>query len=78
MDISEDSSLMAAGFSDSQIRVWSLTGTFLYELKSNEELDDLEDSGWKLLLNAMKIFFFIYYNVIYIYIFFMVHYLCFL
>ncbi|XP_063901545.1 transcription initiation factor TFIID subunit 5-like [Zophobas morio] len=44
MDISEDSSLMAAGFSDSQIRVWSLTGTFLYELKSNEELDDLEDS----------------------------------
>lgn len=39
VDISEDSSLLAAGFADGNIRVWSLTSNKLREMKDPDDLD---------------------------------------
>lgn len=40
--VAEDSSLLAAGFSDSMIRVWSLTPNKLKKMKSSAELENID------------------------------------
>ncbi|XP_076812419.1 transcription initiation factor TFIID subunit 5-like [Clavelina lepadiformis] len=45
VDISDDSSLLAAGFQDSHIRVWSLTPRTLRTVKSAAELSLLDKEG---------------------------------
>ena len=42
MDVSNDSSLLAAGFSDSNIRVWTLTPQKLRKVKPAEALKDID------------------------------------
>jgi transcription initiation factor TFIID subunit 5 len=41
-EISEDSSLLAVGFSDSSIKVWTLTPSKLREMKPAEQLKDID------------------------------------
>ena len=42
LDISDDSSLMAAGFADSVIRIWTLTPKKLRNMKSSLDLGYLD------------------------------------
>lgn len=42
MEISDDSSLLAAGFADSNIRIWTLTPKKLRSIKPAEILQELE------------------------------------
>lgn len=45
-EISDDSSLIAIGFADSVIKVWSLTPSKLREMKPAEQLKDIDrDAG---------------------------------
>lgn len=45
-EISDDSSLIAIGFADSIIKVWSLTPSKLREMKPAEQLKDIDrDAG---------------------------------
>jgi WD40 repeat protein len=50
VDISDDSSLLAAGFADSVIRVWSLTPGKLRSMKPPDDLNiiDKEAGGYSL------------------------------
>ena len=41
-EISEDSSLLAIGFSDSTIKVWSLTPAKLREMKPTDMLKEID------------------------------------
>ncbi|XP_055870350.1 transcription initiation factor TFIID subunit 5-like isoform X2 [Biomphalaria glabrata] len=42
VDVSDDTSLLAAGFSDGNVRVWSLTPNRLREMKDPEDLDNID------------------------------------
>lgn len=45
-EISDDSSLIAIGFSDSILKLWSLTPSKLREMKTAEQLKDIDrDAG---------------------------------
>ncbi|KAF7488813.1 Transcription initiation factor TFIID subunit 5 [Sarcoptes scabiei] len=53
-EISDDSSLLAAGFSDSQIRIWSLTPAKLRGLKPASELENLDKESDEIVLRIMQ------------------------
>lgn len=46
-EVAEDSSLLAVGFSDSLIKVWSLVPQKLRTMKSADQLDDVEKDAGK-------------------------------
>lgn len=52
-EISEDSSLLAAGLSDSNIKVWSLTPSKLKSMKSSHELDLIDREAEDVLFRMM-------------------------
>lgn len=49
-EISEDSSLLATGFSDSGIKVWSLVPSKLRLMKTGEQLQDIDREAGKMKL----------------------------
>ena len=53
MDISEDSSLLGAGFADSKVRVWSLTPQKLRSVKSAVDLTQIDKEAGKVTLNTV-------------------------
>ena len=56
--MSDDSSLLAAGFSDGNLRVWSLTPQKLREMKSVDDLEiiDKEAGGSEILTSIDLVF----------------------
>jgi transcription initiation factor TFIID subunit 5 len=53
VEICEDASLMSAGFSDSVVRVWSLTSAKLRSIKSSEELNIIDKEADDVLEHIM-------------------------
>nr|ATI09805.1 TATA-box binding protein [Lysiphlebia japonica] len=53
-DISEDSSLLAVGFSDSIIKIWSLTHKKLYSMKNANELENINLEAEDVLVRMMN------------------------
>lgn len=49
-EISEDSSLLATGFSDSGIKIWSLVPQKLRLMKTGEQLQDIDREAGKMKL----------------------------
>lgn len=52
---SQDSSLMAAGFTESYIRIWNLKGEKLRGLRSDFDSDSVRDSKLLLINNVVAI-----------------------
>ncbi|XP_055911957.1 transcription initiation factor TFIID subunit 5 [Eupeodes corollae] len=52
-EISEDSSMVAVGFTDSSIKVWSLTPAKLREMKTAEQLKDIDKDAEDVLVRMM-------------------------
>ncbi|XP_075154609.1 TATA-box binding protein associated factor 5 [Haematobia irritans] len=52
-EISEDSYMMAVGFTDSSVKVWSLTPSKLREMKSAEQLKDIDKDAEDVLVRMM-------------------------
>lgn len=52
-DVSDDTSMLAAGFVDSHIKVWSLTPAKLREMKSAESLKDIDKDAEDVLVRMM-------------------------
>jgi hypothetical protein len=50
-EVSEDSSLLAVGFTDSIIKIWTLVPQKLRAMKSAEQLQDIDREAGKDLLN---------------------------
>jgi len=65
-EITEDSSLLATGFSDSGIKVWSLVPQKLKLMKTGEQLQDInrEEVAYKI---KLKFYFLDLYSEIYAY-----------
>ena len=55
MEVSEDSSLLAVGFSDSVIKVWSLLPQKLKTMKSGEQLADVVTEAGELEIDENKL-----------------------
>lgn len=53
-EISEDASMMAVGFSDSRIKVWSLVPQKLKAMKNAEQLQDINLEAGKISLGDGK------------------------
>ena len=51
VDISEDSNMIAAGFSDSRIRVWSALPGKLRTMKKTDDLNNIDRESGKFLGN---------------------------
>lgn len=52
-EISEDSSMMAVGFTDSIIKIWSLTPNKLREMKPTDQLQDIDKEADDVLVRMM-------------------------
>lgn len=52
-DVSDDASMLAAGFTDSHVKVWSLTPAKLREMKSAESLKDIDKDAEDVLVRMM-------------------------
>ncbi|KAL5276607.1 TAF5.2 family protein [Megaselia abdita] len=52
-DVSDDASMLAAGFTDSHVKVWSLTPAKLREMKSAENLKDIDKDAEDVLVRMM-------------------------
>lgn len=53
---SEDSTLMAAGFSESYIRLWNLKGGKLTGIRTDFDSDDINDGSFKSILSSFFTF----------------------
>jgi len=53
-EVSEDSSLLAVGFTDSIIKVWTLVPQKLRAMKSAEQLQDIDREAGKDFLKCRK------------------------
>jgi transcription initiation factor TFIID subunit 5 len=66
-EISDDSSSLAVGFTNSQIKVWSLVPQKLRAMKSAEKLQDIDyEAGYLFVLNqgvGLVIFIMHYHNI---------------
>lgn len=63
MDVTDDSSLIAGGFADSTVRVWSVTPKKLRSVKQAAgNWDDL--SGYKLISLHQSLFYGIYQDIV--------------
>lgn len=60
-EISDDSSLIAIGFADSIIKVWSVTPSKLREMKPAEQLKDIDrDAGTVVIFLHFHVFYHIF------------------